>query len=315
MARPLRLEFEGALYHVTSRGNERGSIFRDDHDRAKYLEFLGAVVERERWVLHAYCLMGNHSHLLIETPLGNLSRGMQRLNGRYTQYFNHRHHRAGHLLEGRFKAVIVEQDPHLLELTRYVVLNPVRARMVQRAGDWPWSNYRATADLAKAPAWLEVEWTLSQFSSRKRAARRIYRQFVSEGKGLPSPLREVTGQIYLGGENFLRLIDSRLQGLRIDEEIPTDQRKAWITDVGAIKAAVAKEYGVSERDLSRRRGAEDKMVAIHLTRRLTNLTLAEIGREFGVRAPWVGQAAARIGRDQGRVLRKRLAAIEKELGA
>src|SRR6185369_14352378 len=134
MARPLRLEFEGALYHVTSRGNERSPIFRDDRDRTKFLEILGSIASVSRWAVHAYCLMGNHYHLLLETPRPNLSAGMQRINGRYTQWFNRRHRRAGHLLQGRFKAILVERDPHLLELCRYVVLNPVRAGMAAGAG-------------------------------------------------------------------------------------------------------------------------------------------------------------------------------------
>jgi|SRR5450759_356080 len=164
MARPLRLEYEDAVYHVTSRGNERSPIFRDDRDRERFLEILGSVVLVARWVIHAYCLMGNHYHLLVETPLGNLSRGMQRLNGRYTQWFNFRHARAGHLLQGRFRAILVEKEAHLLELCRYVVLNPVRARMVESAGQWPWSNYRMTSGQSRPPEWLEADWALSRES-------------------------------------------------------------------------------------------------------------------------------------------------------
>lgn len=311
MARPLRLEFHGAVYHVTSRGNERGSIFADDADRSKFLEMLGAVVERERWVLHAYCLMGNHYHLLFETPLGNLSRGVQRLNSRYTQYFNIRHRRAGHLFQGRFKAILVEKETYLLELTRYIVLNPVRARMVESAGQWRWSNYRATAGRSGRPVWLEVDWTLAQFASRRAKAREIYRRFVSEGKGLPSPWKELSGQIYLGGGSFLKLMNARLQGLKVDSEVPTRQQKPWMTDVRAVKRAVASGFGVSEKDLSRSRGREDKMAAIYLTRKLTNLTLAEIGAEFEVKAAWVGQVVARIGRESSRQLRKRIEKIEE----
>ncbi len=304
MARPLRLEFEGALYHVTSRGNERSSIFRDDSDRSKFLGYLGSVVERERWVLHAYCLMGNHYHLLVETPLGNLSRGMQRLNGRHTQAFNFRHRRSGHLLQGRFKAILVDREPYLLELTRYIVLNPVRAGLAESAGGWLWSNYRATSGRSSAPRWLEIDWTLSQFSSRRSVARESYRRFVSEGKGAASPFRDLAGQIYLGSEEFLKQMDARLRGQSIDPEVPSAQRRPWRTDVGAIKRNVAKEYGVQEADLTRRRGGEEKMAAIYLTRKLTNLTLAAIGNEFGVRASWVGQVAARVERDRGGIGRR-----------
>lgn len=133
MARPLRLEFPGAIYHVTSRGNARNAIFLDDEDRVLFLACLGAVVTRFGWWCHAYCLMDNHYHLLIETPEGDLSRGMRQLNGVYTQRFNRRHGRAGHVFQGRFKAIVVDRDSYLLELCRYVVLNPIRAGMVSQA--------------------------------------------------------------------------------------------------------------------------------------------------------------------------------------
>ena len=145
MARPLRIEFEGALYHVTSRGDERRDIFLDDADREAFLQILGDVVRRFAWRCHAYCLMGNHYHLLIETPNANLSRGMRHLNGVYTKRFNRTHERVGHVMQGRYKSILVDKDEYLLELARYVVLNPVRAGVVRSARDWKWSSYRATA--------------------------------------------------------------------------------------------------------------------------------------------------------------------------
>lgn len=173
MARPLRLEFPGALYHVISRGNERSPIFRDDWDRGFFLGILGSVVRDHGWLVHSYCLLGNHYHLLVETPQGRLSKGMHVLNGRYTQKFNRRHRRAGHVLEGRFKAILVEKEAHLLELHRYIVLNPVRAGLVSRPEDWSWSSYRATCGLRRRPGWLEVRWTLAQFGGapRRQSAR------------------------------------------------------------------------------------------------------------------------------------------------
>ena len=157
MARPLRLEYEGALYHVTSRGNARESIFLDEGDRSRFLEILADVVDRYGWICHAYCLMTNHYHLLIETPSAGLSRGMQLLNGVYTQWVNRRHDRVGHLLQGRFKAILVEKESHLLELARYVVLNPVRAKMVRSVRAWRWRSYRATAGQTEVPEFLTVD--------------------------------------------------------------------------------------------------------------------------------------------------------------
>jgi REP element-mobilizing transposase RayT len=145
MARPLRLEFAGATYHVTARGDGREDIYLSDADRRLFLAVLGSVAERFNWTIHAYCLMSNHYHLLVETPEGNLSKGMRQLNGVYTQDFNRTHHRVGHVFQGRYKAILVEKEAYLLELVRYVVLNPVRAGMVRTPGEWPWSSYRATS--------------------------------------------------------------------------------------------------------------------------------------------------------------------------
>jgi putative transposase len=141
MSRPLRLEFAGALYHITSRGNDRNLIYLQDDDFELFLQILANVCERYNWVVHAYCLMSNHYHLLVETPDANLSQGMRQLNGVVTQSMNRKHHRVGHLLQGRYKAILVEKDAYLLELCRYIVLNPVRANMVSSPDEWPWSSW------------------------------------------------------------------------------------------------------------------------------------------------------------------------------
>jgi putative transposase len=143
MARPLRLEFPGAAYHVTARGDGREPIFLDDEDRQSFADRFGREVIQQSWRLYAFCLMGNHYHLLIETPEANLARGMRRLNGVYTQAFNRRHRRVAHVLQGRYKAIVVNRDAYLLELCRYVVLNPVHARLVEDPAEWPWSRCAA----------------------------------------------------------------------------------------------------------------------------------------------------------------------------
>jgi putative transposase len=141
MARPIRIEYPGAVYHVTARGNARMDIFVEDAARMGFLEILEDVIKRFNWLYHSYCLMGNHYHLLLETIDGNLSAGMRYINGVYTQYFNHRHDRVGHVFQGRFKAILVEKERYLLELCRYVVLNPVRAGMVKLPEEYGWSSY------------------------------------------------------------------------------------------------------------------------------------------------------------------------------
>ncbi len=169
MSRPLRVEYPGAVYHLTARGNARQKIFRDDTGREVFLQTLGQVISRYGWLWHAYCLMDNHYHLLVETPKPNLSGGMRQLNGVYTQAFNRRHSRAGHLFQGRYKAIVVEKQAHLLELCRYVVLNPVRVRPRRPVRAWRWSSYRATAGLAPVPAFLTVDWVLGHFQEVPRA--------------------------------------------------------------------------------------------------------------------------------------------------
>src|SRR6056297_3830683 len=160
MGRPLRIEFEGAFYHVMARGNARQNIFLNDGDRQAFLENLGRVSQRFDWSIWSWCLMDNHYHLLIETRQPTLSKGIREVNGVYTQGFNRRHRRVGHVLQGRYKAVLVQKETYLLELSRYVVLNPVRAGMVETAGDWAWSSFRGIMGNAAAPEWLAVNLTL-----------------------------------------------------------------------------------------------------------------------------------------------------------
>ena len=224
MARPLRIEYDGALYHVTSRGNERKSIFKDDTDRELFLGTLTQVVERFHWLCHAYCLMNNHYHLVIETPDGNLSKGMRQLNGVYTQAFNRRHHRVGHLFQGRFKAILVQKDSHFLEVCRYVVLNPVRARAVKHPRGWAWSSYRATAGQSSLPRCLTVAEIWGHFGQRRGAARQKYQEYVREGIGQATIWEDLEAQSLLGLEGFAEALKDHVAGKRRVREIPREQR-------------------------------------------------------------------------------------------
>lgn len=225
MARPLRLEFAGALYHVTSRGNRREMIYETDKDRQTFLCVLDDVCETFNWVCHAYCLMGNHYHLMIETPEGNLSQGMRQLNGVYTQTFNRHHGRVGHVFQGRYKAILVEKEGYLLELARYIVLNPVRASMVYSAVDWPWSSYRATIGYASDLKRLHTDWLLSAFGGRRNAAIKAYERFVAEGKHQSAPWCKLRHQIYLGSEQFVEAMQKRVEDAEKLGEVPSSQRR------------------------------------------------------------------------------------------
>jgi putative transposase len=224
MARPLRLEYPGALYHVTSRGNGKQRIFRNDKDRRYFLDLLVHLAQRFHFVLHAYCLMDTHYHLLVETPEGNLSKGMRQLNGVYTQKFNWKHKTTGHVFQGRYKAILVDKESYLLELARYVVLNPVRAHMVESPEDWPWSSYRATAGLVDPLPCLTTDWLLGQFSSRKKKAFELYALFVHEGITRESPWRDLKGQIFLGDQDFVEEVASSIK--ETSKEVRRNQRYA-----------------------------------------------------------------------------------------
>ena len=261
MARPLRIEYPGAVYHVTSRGNARQDIVGNERDRSAFLTLLAHVIDRYGWLCHAYCLMDNHYHLLLETPKPNLSLGMRQLNGRYTHAFNRRHQRVGHLFQGRFTAILVEKEAHLLELCRYVVLNPVRARLVTHPRLWTWSSYRGTAGEIAAPVWLTTDWVLGQFGARTREAQRRYCEFVAEGRGGARPWAQLQGQIYLGSDEFI----AQHQPDRVIREIPRSQTQARRLPL---------------REVFQRRGPQARL--IYLAYRQYGYRLQEIADHLGV---------------------------------
>ncbi len=313
MARPLRIEYAGAVYYVTARGHERATMFREDGDRERFLALLATVVRDKGWELHAYCLMGNHYHLLVETPSGGLSSGMKSLNGRYAQWFNWRHHRRGHFLEGRFRGVLVQKESHLLELHRYIVLNPIRAGLVERPGDWEWSSYRATAGSDKNPQWLNVDWTLGQFAKGRSAARLAFRRFVVEGKVSGREIEQLERGGLIGDEAFAKQIRAILGGRRISDEIPLRQRPFAETTLDQIRRAVAKEWRVAQSGLSRPRGGEDKMAAIYLARKLTRLGGREIGAAFGVKPARVSNVVAEIDSQDSSAFRLRVERLRRTI--
>jgi len=225
MARPLRLELPGALYHITSRSDGWADIFLDAGDRRVFLEIFAAVCRRFNWWVHAYCLMPDHYHLLLETPDGNLSRGMRQLNGVYTQRFNGTHDRSGNVFQGRFKAILVHREAYLLELARYVVLNPVRAEMVRTARDWRWSSYRATTGEMPAPPWLQRDGLLASFADTEEEAVTLYRRFVAKGKRHPPPWGHLKHQIFLGPAGFAEAMQRRFPLGRDLEEITRAHRR------------------------------------------------------------------------------------------
>ena len=193
MARPLRIELAGGLYHVMSRGNERRAIVRDDADRQRRLDWLQRTVEVYGWRLHAFVLMTNHDHFFLETPEPNLSAGMHLLNGSYTGYFNLRHRRVGHLFQGRFKAHLIEEQGYFTEISRYIHLNPVRAKLVERPEQWRWSSYGGYRRTRAALGWVTYDRVLGEFGGMGAEARARYCRFVQAG--VAEPPRAVEGRL------------------------------------------------------------------------------------------------------------------------
>ena len=273
MARPLRIEFAGALYHLTARGNARQDIYQEDADRDEFLNLLGHVCERYQWLCHAYCLMSNHYHLLVETQAPTLSKGMKVLNGSYTQLFNRKYNRVGHVFQGRFKGILVEAESYLLELSRYIVLNPVRARMVRSAKDWPWSSYRATAGLSTAHPALTTDWILSGFSPIRKAAQSEYREFVQRGRGQPTPWESLKNQIYLGSESFVDDMQCRVSPTQSLQDIPKLQKQSMPKPLNYYREKFS-----------------DRAIAMARAYLSGHYTLTQVGEEFGVSYTTVSRA-------------------------
>lgn len=293
MARPLRLEIKGALYHITSRGNARQKTYLNDADYQRFQKALGEEIREQGWICHAYCLMPNHYHLLLETPSGKLSRGMQRLIGSYTQWFNWRHSRVGHLFQGRYKSIVVDQDAYLLELCRYIVLNPVRAGLVEHPGDWQWSSYESTAWPEPAQPWLSVRTVIGQFGSHPGTARRAYRVFVMEGIGGPSPWDDLAGKNVLGGEGFVAwtAFKARQGGPRRAQAIGL---RARAPKPEAVMARIACEFGLDPAKVPGRSHREAFESTIYLLRRVAMLRLRDVACLCGISIARVSQIDRRL---------------------
>ncbi len=225
MSRPVRIEFPGAHYYVTSKGLNDKSVFRDKEDRAVFLNVLSGVVSRFGWMLHSYVMMDSHYHLVVECPQANLSKGMRQLNGVYTQHFNRRHIEDGPLFQGRFRSVLFEAENYLLPLCRHVVLNPVRVSASASAQQYKWSSHKAMAGQAKAPEFLSTEKVLGQFGKRAKENQRKYREYVKAGIDEASPLLDRSSQVLLGSPQFIGEMQPILNGEKLAKRGPKQARR------------------------------------------------------------------------------------------
>lgn len=306
MARPLRIQFPGAVYHVTARGNERRAIYRDDTDRRRFLATLAEAVDQFHLLLHAYVLMGNHYHLLVETLEANLSRAMKQINGVYSQSFNRRHDRVGHLFQGRFKALLVERDSYLVELSRYIHLNPVRAGITEDAESYRWSSARAYSGRSQAPPFLTIAEVLGHFDGSPARARRAYAEFLAEPlTDSSSPLDGQVGATLLGSGDWIAAmrerIDDCINGGRLSadsrEQMPALRALRRRPTPSQVIAAVADATQVPDQTI-RRPFTKDRAraIAIYIAYRESGLCQAEIGSVFGVSSFGVSKSARAIAR-------------------
>ena len=299
-SRPLRIDLPDGVYHVTNRAMERRAMVRDDDDRRRWHELLDRVAVRRRWRVFAWALMDNHFHLFLRTPDADLSAGLHDLESGYASGFNLRHRRRGPLFQGRFKAILVEEAAHDWEVTRYVHLNPVRARLAPRAEGYRWSSARFYLSSRGAPGWLAWEEVLVRHGRTLRTARRAYARYLAEGlsKPLASPLRRAVAGTLLGSEPFVERMQAWVQDRLPDHDVPAARELRPRVSVEAIEAVVCKRFGVEQERLCepRRRGNVARAVAIHLCRRWTGEAMTSLGARFGgVSAAAMSKAVARFG--------------------
>ncbi len=306
MARPLRVEIAGGLYHVTSRGNGRQFIFRNEADFQARLGWLRRTVETYGWHLHAFALMNNHDHLFVETPRANLAAGMQYLNAGYTGSFNRRHGRVGHVLQGRYKAVLVENEGHYWELSRYIHLNPVRARLAARPEDWAWSSYRGYHTRRCELPWVTYERVLAEFGREPAMARRAYRQFVAAGMDgqAVSPLREAVQGLVLGSAGFVQRVQDLLATQPADRERPQLARLRRVPSLARIAEVTAARFGADAARWmqGRRDDSMARAVAAWLARRRFGYAAGATARALGYAGPsGVAQAILRVEAERNRL--------------
>lgn len=310
MARPLRIEYPGAFYHITARGNEQKDVFRTIADRERFLSYVQSASERYGAVIHVYCLMRNHYHLLLETPLGNLSQIMRHINGAYTTSFNAAHHRSGHLFQARYKALLVEADAYAAELSRYIHVNPVRAGMVDEPGRYAWSSYLLYVGQTKTPQWLNTGLILGYFGHRVSDAQKGYREFVYavHGFAYESPLSKVVASTILGGVDFVKVIAQKyLTDKQVNRDLPALRALSVRPTIEGITKDVTTLFGADER--------LGKSASIYFCHRYSGSSLKEIGAYFGIGESAVSQASRRFSLRiaKNRKLSKKVEQIKNQL--
>lgn len=283
MARPLRIEYEGAFYHITARGNEKREIYQSQSDYNKFKGFLKEAQDKYSCIIHCYVLMSNHYHLIIETPRANLSKIMHSINSSYTTYINISQKRSGQLFQGRYKACLVEHDNYLLELSRYLHLNPVRAKIVERPEEYPYSSYRSyIQEDGEDIICRDLIWKMVSEDKPDDAASR-YKDFVniSIDKEIKNPLKQAHGGMILGEKAFIKNTMQRLKGMDLHKvDISYRRQPNKICDSDSIIDKICSYFEKSRDDLFNEKG-EGRNIALYLIKRYTSLSNKQIGKIFG----------------------------------
>jgi REP element-mobilizing transposase RayT len=289
MARPLRIQYPGAFYHITARGNEQKAIFTDKADRKRFLAYLKSAHLRFGANTHVYCLMNNHYHLLLETPKGNLSKIMHHINSAYTTYYNVKHKRSGHLFQGRYKAILIEADAHAGELSRYIHLNPVRAGMVDMPDEFAWSSYHYYIGRKKKPGWLTIDFIHRHFENYTLSVQKNYAHFVLAKiiEQYDNPLEKVVASTMLGGDGFIeKITDKYLSHRKNDRELPALRELKKVDRIDLIDKEV--------RILMEGCGSVSKKASLYICHQFSGRSLKEIGEHFGICESAVTLASSRF---------------------
>jgi REP element-mobilizing transposase RayT len=303
MARPLRIQYPDAVYHVTCRGNEKQNIFRDDEDRSRFLQLLNQSVNIYTVKLHSYVLMNNHFHLLVETPLANLSEFMRHFNIAYIGYFNRRHNRVGHLYQGRFKAIIVDKDTYLSVLSRYIHLNPVRIKALEKAQPkekyrrlvrYPWSSLAGYLSKRKKQHFVEYKLVLADYGGDTDKARKSYRKVLIEEMVQGRDIHDqIIGQTVLGGEEFIGWLKGTFLSEEKDREAPAHRAIRRHRSQEEIVDVVIRKTGMMLEGIKKEKGPL-RQILMELLHRQGGMTNPEIGRLFGVDYSSVSQERKRL---------------------
>jgi putative transposase len=316
MARALRLAFEGACYHITSRGNRRENIFYSDNDKKAFLERLNETLNKYHFICYAYCLMDNHYHLFIKTPDANISEGMHYLNTSYTNWFKAEHNIVGSVLQGRYKSILVDQDNYGLKLSAYIHLNPLRAGIVKDIKQYRWSSYLDyVSDRGKILERLDKEFILSQFGEDLKEARKRYRSYVGENIGTKDPLVESYRGIALGTGRYINEIVNRIKKIGRKREIIAT-RASGKKNAEEIIGLIQKRYGIANNDITdKKRGNLYRKISMYLIKKHTDLRLSEIGRIYGMDYAAVSQSCKRFEEElkKNKKIRRMIQEMENEI--